>query len=128
MCGWESSTIFDEQYLKLPLYFVLRNNISDNLNFSIGLGPYFGYGIGGKTKQTGSGGLMKMEWDTFGNDLESLNKSDFGAGLIADIVYNKFVFGVGFESGITNLMYKKEYLNPFQYRNVNISISVGYKF
>jgi len=128
-CFTGGSTTINEQYLKLPLYAVLRTNISENSKFKIGIGPYFGYGIGGKIKQVyGMGGNLKIKWDTFGDGLESLNKYDFGAGVIADFEYNKFVFGVGFESGIINLMYKEGYLNPFEYRNVNISFSVGYKF
>jgi len=125
-CYGENLTTIEEQYLKLPLYAAFRKNISDNLTFKIGLGPYLGYGIGGKT--TNITGINKREWDTFGNDLESLNQFDFGAGCIADIEYSKFILGFGFESSIINLMYKKEYLNPFDYRNVNISISLGYKF
>jgi len=125
-CHGGNLTTIEEQYLKLPLYAAFRKNISDNLTFKIGLGPYFGYGIGGKT--TGITGTNKRKWDTFGNDLESLNQFDFGAGCIADIQYNKFIFGIGFEAGIINLMYKKEYLNPFDYRNVNISMSLGYRF
>ena len=132
-CGVPDFVQLNEQYLKLPLYAAFRKNISNNLNFNIGIGPYFGYGIGGKSKRTlnsgvFSGGSTEREWVTFGNDLESLNQFDFGAGLIADIEHNKFVLGIGFESGINNLMYKKEYLNPFEYRNVNISISIGYRF
>ena len=133
LCGKPDFLQLNEQYLKLPLYAAFRKNISDNLNFKIGIGPYFSYGIGGKSKRTLNsgvfgGGNTEREWDTFGDDIESLNRFDFGAGLIADIEYNKFVLGVGFESGIVNLMYKKEYLNPFEYRNVNISISIGYRF
>ena len=130
ICGYNcyrgNITTFEKQYLKLPLYAMFRKDISDNLNFKIGLGSYFSYGIGGKT--TDIGGTTKREWDTFGNDLESLNQFDFGAGCIADIEYKKIVFGVGFDAGIINLMYKEGYLNPFEYRNVNISISLGYKF
>lgn len=126
-CRGTTLTTFDEQYFKLPLYAAYRKIFSDNSTFKIGIGPYFGYGFGGKTKQTDAGSTIR-EWDTFGKDIESLNKCDFGAGIIADFEYNKIIFGIGFESGILNLMYKQGYPNPFEYRNVNISISAGYRF
>jgi len=126
-CKGGTITTIDAQYLKLPLYAAFITNISDNSKFKIGIGPYVGYGFAGKTTQKQNGRIEK-EWDTFGDDIEALNKYDFGAGLIADFEYNKFIFGVGFESGIINLMYKRGYFNPFEYRNVNISISMGYKF
>ena len=43
---------FNELYLRLPLYITFRKSISSKFNVNIGFGPYFAYGIGGKTKQT----------------------------------------------------------------------------
>ena len=126
---------FNTSYLKLPLYIAYRKNISGNMNFNTGLGPYFGYGIGGKTIQTLHSGVFggsstEREWDTFGSNeaIETLNRFDFGAGANAGVEFHKFVLGVGFETSIINVMYKKEYLNPFRYRNVNIGIFTGYRF
>jgi hypothetical protein len=130
-CGKPDHTFtFNSLYLKLPLYIAYRKDISDNLNFNIGLGPYFGYGIVGKTKRTlnDAAGITKKEWDIFDkSEIETLNKFDFGAGCKLDIGYNKFILGAGFESGLINVINKK-YSQEMKYRNVNISISVGYKF
>ena len=135
---------FDELYLKLPLYAAFRKSISNSLNINIGIGPYFGYGIGGKTKiKLNSGvygdGSTETTWDTFGNGIfdeerywlkgESLKRFDFGAGINIDIQYNKFVWSLGFESGIIDVMNPhKDYYQSLIYRNINVSISAGYKF
>jgi hypothetical protein len=127
-------------YLQLPLYAALRKNISNNLNISIGFGPYFGYGIGGKIKKKLNGGMYsdgstETIWDTFENGIydeerywlqgEVLKRFDFGAGFNVDFEYNKLVLGVGLESSIIDIM---NYDRDLHYRNINIRISTGYRF
>ena len=136
--------IFDAFYLKLPLYTTFRRSISNSLNIHIGFGPYFGYGVGGKTKKILNSGMYsdgstEIKWDTFGDgsyDKESywlrgktLKQFDFGAGVNVDMLYNKFLFGIGLESGIIDIM-KDEYGfgQNLWYRNINIAISIGYRF
>ncbi|MDR1681158.1 MAG: PorT family protein [Prevotellaceae bacterium] len=132
--------IFDALYLKLPVYATFRKNISDNFKVNIGLGAYFAYGIGGKTKQTlhnsaFADGNTAIEWNTFGNGVydesrdwlrgETLRPFDFGAEIKVDFSYNQFIVGIGLESGIMDIMHEERDLH---YRNENISISVGYQF
>jgi len=133
---------FNQLYLQIPLYAAFKKNISNDLNMSIGFGPYFGYGIGGKTnKKLNSGiygdGSTETKWDTFGNGVfdknlpylkgEYLNRFDFGAGINADVEYKKIVFGIGLESSIIDIM-NKEDDKELNYRNINIRITVGYRF
>jgi len=118
----------------------IRKNISNNLKITIGLGPYCSYGIGGKTKKKLHSGVYfdgstEMMWDTFGNGTidknyywigETLKRFDFGAGLNFDVQYNKIIFGIGFESGIIDII--NDYYTDLNYRNVNFNFSVGYRF
>jgi len=153
-----STHTFNTTYLKLPLHLAFRKNISDNFNFYTGFGVYFGYGIGGKTKHWKEGGwrdcdenlepifIKEFKWGTFryGNDWwgrsKELSRFDFGAGVNAGIEFHKFVLGTGFEYGLINVINKESrpYTYKFNgtslkawgmiYRNVNISISTGYRF
>jgi hypothetical protein len=128
VCGKPDIThTFNELYLNVPVYAVFRKNVSDNFIFNIGFGPYFGYGIGGETVQTFHGSNEERKWDTFGKgEIYSFGKFDFGPAIIADIEYNKFIFGIGFDCSVINSI-DKEYA-PSSYRNINISVSTGYRF
>lgn len=44
-----------------------------------------------------------------------------------DCGYNKFIWGIGLEAGIIDVMNKKE-SRDLHYRNENISVSAGYRF
>ena len=133
---------FNQFYLELPLYGTYKVNISENLNIALGVGPYLGYGAGGKTKKklyngVWGDGATEREWDTFGNGIfdgsrdwlhgESLNRFDFGAGIKVDLEYCKYVLGVVLASSIIDIAEKRVYSN-MQYRNLNINVSVGYRF
>lgn len=135
---------FNELYLELPLYGAYKMDFSNNFNIVFGLGPYFGYGIGGKTKQklnsgVWSGGITEREWDTFGDGVfdESLGhlhgvilkRLDIGIGVSCDLEYRKFILGIGYECSLKNIAINEAvYYREFEYKNSNIQISVGYKF
>ena len=134
---------FNELYLDLPFYATFRKSISNKLNLNLGIGPYLGYGIAGKTKEKLNNGVFadgktEIEWDTFGNGVydetrdwltgENLNRFDFGVGLKVDFEYDKLILGVGFESSIIDILNKNEYQQDLMYRNINIRTSIGYKF
>jgi len=133
---------YNQLYLEVPLYGAYRKKVSDKTNIVVGAGPYFAYGIGGRTKKKlnsgiWSGGITQIEWDTFGDGVfdedrdwlrgEVLNRFDFGAGIKADLEYYKYVFGVELTSSIINIMENHDYVD-LKYRNFNINISLGYKF
>jgi len=132
---------FNQLYLHIPLYALFNMKLSGNLHTSVGIGPYFGYGIGGKTnrkiKNIVNNEIVTQIWDTFGNGIydknhpniirEHINKFDFGSGLRIDIHYNKYSLGAGCETSIIDIM--NCISSPYiQYRNFNILISTGYKF
>jgi hypothetical protein len=135
---------FNQLYLQIPLYVAFIKNISSNLNMIIGFGPYFGYGIGGKTREKLNSGIYsdgstETVWDTFGDGIfdesrdwlkgESLNPFDFGAGIKMDLEYKKIIFGIGIESSIISITNRENYRNEnLDYRNINMRISTGYRF
>lgn len=143
-------TTFNSLYLKLPLYVAFRKNISDNFNFYTGFGLYFGYGIGGKSAhnigyydydmELGRVYFNGLKWDTFKKSSQALSRFDFGAGINAGIESHNFFYSIGFERGLINIANKDSRPRTYKvngisrrslgmlYRNVNISISTGYRF
>jgi hypothetical protein len=133
---------FNQFYLELPLYGAYRMNVSDKFNVTFGGGPYFGYGLGGKVKEklnssAWGDGSTQIEWDTFGDGVydeeldylrgETLKRFDIGIGVKVDFEYHKFILGIGTEYSLKNIAVNDSYGDP-QYRNVNLRISLGYKY
>lgn len=129
-------------YLEIPIRAAYRMSISDKYKLVLGAGPYFGYGLGGKTKQKLNEGIWgdgttQIEWNTFGNAIydknkdwlrgETLKRFDFGADLNVDFEYLRYVLGIGYAMSIINVA-DKEYHYDMIYRNATIKISLGYKF
>lgn len=123
---------FNQLYIQLPVYAAYKVDVSDNLGIVIGAGPYIAYGIGGKTKEKlhkaiFGDGSTERKFDTFGNandDIEQLNRFDFGLGLNVSAEYGKIVVGLGYEHGITNIAA----YDGMKYRNRNAALTLGYKF
>lgn len=128
---------FNQLYLEVPIYVAYSVSVSDNVKLVFGGGPYLGYGVGGKTKEKlnhsvwGDGSTQKS-WNTFGSDNdmldnETLNRFDFGIGLKTDLEYNRYTFGIGASFSIIDLM-NSDNSPDLNYRNVNLSLSLGYRF
>ena len=137
----EYTHTFNESYLELPIRVAYRFSVAEELNMVVGLGSYFGYGVGGKTKQRlhngfWGDGVTEHEWNTFGNGVfdreldylhgETLKKFDFGGSTNVDLEYRKFILGIGYNASIINIASKREF-SPMKYRNSDIRISFGYK-
>lgn len=132
---------FNETYLTLPLYAAMRLAVTNDFNIVFGVGNYFGYGIGGKTKQKlNSGawvdGSTEQEWETFGDGIfdkdrnwlrgATLKRLDIGVAAKIDFEYRKFILGLGYEQGLKNIAVQ-EYYQSLKYKNNTIQVSVGYK-
>lgn len=133
---------FNQLYLEVPIYAAYSIEISNRANLILGVGPYLAYGIGGESKQKlnsgiWAGGETQHDWKTFGDGVfdenrdwlrsESLNRFDFGLGLKVDLAYDRYVFGVGASTSLTDIMNHQNFPES-HYRNLNLSISLGYKF
>lgn len=132
---------FNESYLMLPLYGAYKFDVTNDFNIIFGVGPYLGYGIGGKTKQklnsgSWSDGITEVEWGTFGNGVYDENRNwlrgttlkrlDIGVGANIDFEYRKFILSVGYEQGLRNIAVQ-ENAPGLSYTNNTVQISIGYK-
>lgn len=113
----------NQVYAELPVMAAARLRVSDNVNIVLSAGPYFAYGIGGKTSWSN----IYNDENTFENDglsdVMDLDKFDAGIGSGVALEINKFIISIGGEWGLTNL-------GSINYspKNENYTLSVGYKF
>lgn len=106
-------------YLELPVMAAARFQVADNTNIVVNAGPYFAYGVGGKMKQDlGSG--VDARIDAFGSD--RLKRFDAGLGVGAAAEFGHIIVGLDGQLGLIDV-YK--YASS---KNINFSITVGYKF
>lgn len=104
----------NQVYLELPVNVQARVPVSDNLNMLFAAGPYFGYGIAGKT----SYGNVKD--DTFGDG--GLKRFDAGLGFGVSFEISQIILGLDGQLGLTKLG------DGDAPKNINFGLSVGYKF
>lgn len=125
----DSYETFEQQvnltYLQIPILGAYRFNLSDSWNIVAKAGPYFAYALSGKVKEDSD------EFDLFDKtDMEGDTANRFDAGIIlgADFEYHRFVAGVEFEYGLTNIVDYGVDSGTVNIKNVAGYITVGYKF
>jgi len=105
-------------YLEVPLYALYRKDLVTGQIFG-GLGPFFAYGIGGKTKETFSG----SKFNSFDKDF-GYKPLDFGITLTAGYqLPNGFRFRLATDRGLANLQRGN---SGNKAKNVSYSINVAY--
>ena len=106
-------------FLQLPVMGAYRFNMSDRLNMVLKAGPYIAYGLSGKLKEDGE------SWDIYAGDedIDSAKRLDIGAIIGVDFEINRFVVGVEYEHGFTNLSPTEAGI-----KNRAVYVTVGYKF
>lgn len=121
---------YNQLYMQLPLYGGYRIGLSDDIGLLFKAGPYFAYGVGGKTKwklakSVFGDGTTSRKWDTFGDDeYDGLKKFDIGIGFGVNAEFKKMLVGIDCEFGLRDIA---SYLEE-KYKNQNVSFTVGYKF
>jgi len=133
--GLEDRGSFDmnwnAMYLELPILVGYKAAVTDNFNINFMVGPYFAYGIGGKTTVEFYGEFGKPDGgfepyrakdktNTF-SDL-SLKRFDMGISAGLEAEYRKFTFGIGYEYGLLDI---SQGTNSIHSRNAFVSL--GYK-
>ncbi len=128
----EADISMNAVYAQVPLYFGAKIDLPNpNLKLKFAIGPYFAYGIGGKTSGQSDdayGRSRRVSIDTFGGNDGLWNRFDFGLGLEASLEINNFVLSLGSETGITNAWNSKYVEDNFRVINQVIGLSVGYNF
>lgn len=116
------------QYLQIPVYIAYKVNImqsSNKLGFAIG--PYFAYGIAGKTSFSQRGSSVDFSVNTFeSNGL--WNRPDVGLGFELQLELEKVVFLMGSEVGLTKAWKGSALSDPgLHVRNTAVHLTVGFK-
>ena len=106
-------------YLEIPVLAAARFAIADNQNIVVKAGPYFAFGIAGKTKFD-LGNDTERKVDTFGDD--ALKRFDAGLGVGVALEFGRIIAGLDGQFGLVDV---EKVGNP---KNMNFSIIVGYKF
>ena len=106
----------------IPVRYVLGQ---PKKNISIGLGPYFGVGLGGKISTTvkGSSSSSPSERDYFGDDGGDMKRFDMG--WITDLRYSASSFSIGLEM-LRGFLAISE--NDTSIKNFTLRLYVGVRF
>lgn len=107
---------FNAMYLQLPVHANYKLSVAPATKVVFHAGPYFAYGIGGKTKIDGD------KYDTFDDD--GFKKFDFGLGIGAGVQIWKFGVDLGWDFGLTDV----SDMSDVSVKNRNGYLSVSYRF
>ncbi len=114
--------------LEVPVSLLWRSGEVGDDRFFVGAGPYVGWNIGGKVKETGNGVSESRKvniGDTRGDDDARRTDYGFGAYLGYELSSGLFI-RAHFQHGLTNLQPGGDADNTA--RSVNYGVSVGYMF
>lgn len=114
---------YDLNYLDIPVNLCVSREVADDLDVTLGFGPYLGIGLYGKN---GTGSSSTEKHDSFGKDGE-LRRID--SGLIANIglKYEDILLTVGGQYGFVNQLKDTKTLTGTP-KNANFFVMVGYEF
>jgi len=115
-------------YLQLPIYFAYKVGMPYTYNsFNFALGPYFGYGVAGKTSYTYSDSNTGASTDTFlKNGL--WNRADMGMGMEIQFEMQYLVLAFGAQLSLTRAWKREMLLEKVNVRNNTVYLAAGFKF
>lgn len=98
-------------YLDIPVHVGYKYSVTDNIGIFADFGPYFSFGLFGKTEGE----------SVFGD--EGLKRFDAGLGLRGGVEFNKkFNVSLGYDWGLVDVV------DSGNLKNRNFMVSLGYKF
>lgn len=103
-------------YLQLPIHANYKLSVAPATKVIFHAGPYFAYGVGGKSKFNGE------KENTFSKD--GFDKFDFGLGVGAGLQVWKFGVDLGWDFGLKNISGDSD----VKVRNQNAYLSFSYRF
>lgn len=110
----------DFTYIQVPIVAAYRFNLNDRLNMVVKAGPYFAYALSGNEKVTK--GSQEWEYKIF--DMEGSKRFEVGVDAGVDFEIHRFVVGVEYERGFTNIISDADY----DIKNQAFYVTLGYKF
>src|SRR5690625_3203173 len=126
------TTTVNPIYIDVPVNFLFKPAIGPDNNFYVGVGPYIGYGIGGKASFDAETPLGDGRVDhdlKFGNDKDDdLKAIDIGGNILAGFEFGNVLIGAQYGLSFTNNAPKGEDNDPKILRNKVLSVSIGYLF
>jgi hypothetical protein len=108
-------------YIQLPVHIGYKTEISQGTNLVLHAGPYFAYAAKGTLK---SGGVSVNWFDENVDDIFKPKRFDAGLGIGAGLEFGKIAVGLGVDYGLLDI----DKSSDGSLRNINTSLSVGYKF
>jgi hypothetical protein len=125
--GQTYKATMNAMYLQVPLYFVGKLDMKNNYKITFAAGPYFAYGVGGKTDFKQRGYTGSVSDDTFHED-GLWNRPDVGLGLEIGLELEKVVFVFGEDFGLAKAWKRSALTDDVYVRNQAVYLSVGFKF
>ncbi len=116
-------------YLDIPLLAAVKMNITEGNRFVINLGPYVGFGLGGKMTVEASGAEIgtKLFKKVGNNDEAMMNRCavglQYGVGFELD---DHYLINLTGQYGFTNMV-KDSFVNENN-KNLAFLLTVGYRF
>ena len=112
-------------YLQLPVHYAYKIDVSPGTRVVLHAGPYAAFGVGGKSKISGSLGSVgaETESDVFGDD-GFLKRFDAGLGLGVGAEFGPLLLDLGWDMGLVNIVDSSD----GDLKNQNAYLSVGYRF
>lgn len=122
-----TKTTFNPMYLQLPVHIGYKFEVADNIKLLVELGPYVGFGVGGKTKIKIDGTNVvdgNRSTDIFNKD-NDITRFDFGVGGAIGAEFGAIAVKIGYDLGLMNM-----YTGDLDISNKtrNAFLTLGYKF
>lgn len=124
-------------YIDIPLTFIYKPLVGTG-NLLLGVGPYLGIGVGGKSKFSNSGNSAAIEQDVVFNDdynsttplAPQFKKLDAGANFLAGYEFaNKVSLNLKAQLGLRNINPNTSTSNDkTSLKNTGFGVSLGYRF
>ena len=123
--GVNCKNVCNLNYLEIPLNGVYKYEINSNLTVRGHFGPYFGFGMFGKTKYEEDGKVIsKYKNFSSKSGQKNYNSFDFGLNFGAGIEFSVCYLGVQYGIGITNLNKNDD----AKFRNGVFAVEFGVNF
>lgn len=130
---WQEEGKFNTVYFVVPLMGGYRLPVSDKIRMNLSLGPYFGYGIGGKTRDVFVSVRMPSEETPWINNYQTsiidtksfdiLRRFDMGIKGNVGIEYYRCLLNIGYEYGFID-QFKVDEISSY---NMNLILTLGFR-
>lgn len=112
-------------YIQLPVHYAYKIDVMPGTRVVLHAGPYAAYGVGGKSKISGSFGNLQgeEESDVFGDD-GFLKRFDAGLGFGVGAEFGPLLLDLGWDMGLINVLDSDD----GDLKTQNAYLSVGYRF